>query len=511
MSPNPSSPSRAGRPSRPRRRWLALAGVMFAFALVAGSCSGSDDASGGGNSGGSSDDPTEVNPDNCPVDALDDATAPVELKVWHAYNALTQETIEKAAADYNASQTKVKVSVEAQGTYEEILKKYEDSLGDPGSLPDVIFSEDTTLQFMVDSGSVVAAGDCIAADPDAGEFYDGLLPAVKNAYSVKGVLWPAAFGVSMPMMYVNNKQLAAAGVDTTVYPQTLAEVRAAAEKIKAANLPGVETPVVMQLYGWYPENRLTGSQQEIVDNGNGHDGLAEKSEFDNESTAEVFEWLQGMQNDGLLKAYPFSASIDQFLAMANQSSSILIDGSRAITTVSAIVGGSYSGGEIDGAAGLDDDLSSLSIGVGPIPGLKEAGQGAVAGSAGYLVAGSDPSKIAAGWDFLKFFNSTPVQVQWTLQGSYLPVTQAVQDDPTIVDYFANDPAGKGLGVVNQQLLSVDPDFPGPVIGPYNQFRTGLHSALEKAVLGGEDATATIEAFNTQFQSDLETYASEVGG
>ena len=155
--------------------------------------------------------------------------------------------------------------------------------------------------------------------------------------------------------------------------------------------------------------------------------------------------------------------------------------------------------------------SALDLGVGLVPGLKAAGQGAVWGSAAYLVAGTEDAKIAAGWDFMKFFNSTPVQVDWTLQGSYLPVSTAVQEDPTIENYFANDPAGKWLGVANQQLLGLDPDFPGPVIGPYNQYRAGIHKMLEGVVRGGEDPATALSEFNTKFQSDLDTYAKEVAG
>jgi sn-glycerol 3-phosphate transport system substrate-binding protein len=316
----------------------------------------------------------------------------------------------------------------------------------------------------------------------------------------------------MPIMYVNNSHLAAAGLSPTALPTTLDEVRAAAEKIKAAQIPGVEFPVVMELYGWFPENWLTGVQQEIVDQGNGHEGRATTSEMKNQYTTEILDWMQGMQEDGLLKAYPYAAGIDQFLAMGNQSSSILIDGSRAITTVNAIVQNSYTGDAVEGAGSVDSAaLAGLDLGVGLVPGLNAAGQGAVWGSAAYLVAGPEDAKIAAGWDFMKFFNSTPVQVDWTLQGSYLPVSTAVQEDPIIVDYFANDPAGKWLGVANQQLLGLDPDFPGPVIGPYNQYRSGIHTMLEGVVLGGKDPATALSEFNTKFQSDLDTYAKEVAG
>jgi sn-glycerol 3-phosphate transport system substrate-binding protein len=507
---SPTRPARptSPRPSRARRRGLFAAAA--AVALLAAACGGgsSDD----GESAKGEDSPVDAS--NCPAAALDDATGVTEITVWHPYNSLTQETLEKAAADYNASQDKVKVSVEAQGSYPELLKKYEDSLGDPENLPDVIFSEDTTLQFMVDSGSVIAAADCVAADPDASSFYDDLLAPVENAYTVQGKLWAAAYGVSMPIMYVNNDHFAAAGLSTEEYPGTLAEVRTAAEKIKAANIAGLEAPVVMQLYGWFPENWLTGAQQFIVNEDNGRNAVATGSEFDNDTTAEIVNWMNDMQADGLLKAYPYSTDISQFLAIGNGSASILIDGSRAITAVDAVVGGGASVGDVGGGSEgtIDPEtVKGLDVNVAPVPGVEEPGQGGVWGSAAFLVAGGDDAKVAAGWDFLQFFNSTPVQTQWLLQGSYLPVTQTIQDAPEVQTYFTDTQPGRWLATANSQLLSVDPDFPGPAIGPYNEFRAGLHSMLDDVVLGSADPDTAIADFNTAFQADLQSYADEVGG
>ena len=70
----------------------------------------------------------------CPVDALDDADGPVEITIWHAWIGLTAKTLDSIAADYNASQDKVVLKVEAQGTYEEV-NKYQDAIGDPTTLP----------------------------------------------------------------------------------------------------------------------------------------------------------------------------------------------------------------------------------------------------------------------------------------------------------------------------------------------------------------------------------------
>ncbi len=505
----PDAATGTDRSPRRRARGAFAVALLATAALVAGACSGGSDDEATPTT--TKDSPAQ--PENCPVDALDSADGVTEVTVWHPYNTLTQEALETAAAEYNASQDKVRVSVEAQGSYPELLKKYEDSLGDPAGLPDVIFSEDTTLQYMVDSGSVVAAADCIAADPDSESFYGDLLPQVENSYSVGGKLWAAAFGVSMPIMYVNNDHLAAAGVSTDDYPGTLAEIREAAEKIKAANIAGLEAPVVMQLYGWYPENWLTGARQPVVNNDNGRTSLATESEFGGEATLEILEWMNGMAEDGLLKAYPYGTDISHFLAMAQRSASILIDGSRAITTVDAVVRSSYAPAEgVEGLENLEGaELDGLDISVAEVPGVDEPGKGAVWGSAGFLVAGADDAKLAGGWDFLKFFNAPAQQIQWTLKGSYLPVTKAVQESPEITQYFAGENAGQWLGIVNQQLLNLDTDFASPAIGPYNEFRAGEHSLLDDVVLGDADPAEALEKFNSKFQDDLDRYRSEVGG
>ncbi|MEI2698221.1 MAG: extracellular solute-binding protein [Microthrixaceae bacterium] len=508
MSRTATNPPTATRAST-RSRWLLAA--LAVLALLGAACSGSDESA---NDNQGPTEPAEESPidaTNCPVDALAEATGQTEITVWHAYNSLTQKTLEQAAIDFNASQDEVEVSVEAQGTYPELLKKYEETLATPDALPDVVFSEDTTLQFMVDSGSVIAADDCIAADPSTEEFYDDLLAPIRSSYVAQGKLWAAAYGVSMPIMYINNDHLEAAGLSTTAYPGTLAELRETSERIKAANIEGLEAPMAMMLYGWYPENWLTGAEQLIVNKDNGREGTATRSEFDNETTLEIVEWLDSMQSDGLLKAYPYGNDISQFLALGNGSSSILIDGSRAITAINAVVGGDAALEGVEGAEDIDtDELAGLDVNVAPVPGVKAPGKGGVWGSAAFLVNGADEAKVAAGWEFLKYFNSTPVQTQWLTQGSYLPVTQEVQDSPEVQSYFDGSWPGRWLSTANQQLLSLDPDFPGPAIGPYNEFRAGLHSLLDSVVLGSAEPRSAIAAFDEEFQGDLDDYLTEVG-
>ncbi|MHB1137735.1 MAG: extracellular solute-binding protein [Microthrixaceae bacterium] len=504
-----SSPSVRSRAARWWPAW-ALVVVVSLFAAACGG--GSDgDAAGDGDDGAGGGADAEL----CPVDALEDADGPIEITAWHAWVGKTATTLEQIANDYNASQDRVVVKVESQGTYEEMLKKYEDSLADPASLPDIVMNVDTATQFMIDSGTVIPAAACLAADPDAQATYDDILPAVTAAYTVEDVLWPAAFSVSEPVLYTNNNHMVAAGLDPADPPANLEELRAAAEAIKAANLQGVGEPLVLRMDSWYLEHWLTGDQIPIVDEDNGRSGLATTAELTSPETQEIFDWFKAMHDDGLLKAVPYANPYDQLFAMALQSSSMLIDTSTAITTVDAAISGTLTNesiGAVDLPINLADfSFDSLSIGVGLNPGLTSAGQGQIGGAAWYVVDSGDAASIAATWDFVQFSNETPQQVMWTLEGSYLPISTSARQDPAIEAEFTSTRRGQWLAVAADGLELLDAGFPGPVVGPYNQFREIYRNALEQVTLGGAETAPLVEESNAAFQTELEQYASEVAG
>lgn len=492
-----------------KARWVV--GLVAATALLAGACgSGSDDGTGSESSGGGAS--GVVNAADCPVKKVEAATAPVPVTVWHAYVGLQAETLQKIADAFNASQSKVKVQIQAQGTYEELLKKFQDALGTPAALPDLVLSEDTTTQFMVNSGAIVPAASCQKADPDSAKTYDDVIPAVTSAYTVDKVLWPGAFSVSMPVLYVNKAILSQAGVDTTKFPQTIDELRATAEKVKAANVPGVKAPLVMKVDSWFLENWLTGAGKALVDNDNGRSGLATKSKLEQPDTTKIFNWFKSMLDDGLTKAIPSSTTgIDEYLALNDKSSAMLIQTSTAISTVAALLEGSVSQEQLKGV-GIDATINKgLDIDVALQPGLKEAGQGQIGGSAWYMVKSGNSLGVPAAWQFIKFFLTTPNQVTWTLEGSYLPVLKSAQDDPTLQKAFTTTTKGKWLNTAYQGLKNLNPDFPGPIIGPYNEFRSTVRAAVDSVAFNGAGTKDAIDKANTAFQASLDRYAKDSGG
>jgi sn-glycerol 3-phosphate transport system substrate-binding protein len=483
-----------------RRPWTQLLLILLAaLALIAAACSSGDDTTAqdtdAGPAGGSA---------PCPTELADGTT---ELVLWHPYNTLTKATLESIAEDYNASQSKVHVTVASQGNTVELQKKFADAIGNPDTLLDLVFTEDTNLQFMSDSGVVVPAESCRSSDPDGAAYLDDLLPAVTSAYTVGDTLWPAAFSVSTLMMYANNAHLRAAGLEPDVFPRTLDELRTMAERIDAANLPGVSAPVVMKLDPWVLETLLTGSKQSIVDRENGREALAGESALDNERSIEVLEWLQGMVADGLLQTIPYGDSIDDFLAFSQGNASFIISGQRSITTVAAVMDGQDGGIDLDTPS--TEILQQLDVNAGLFPGLERAGQSGVSGSAGYIVNTSD-EKVAAAWDFMKYFIALPQQQRWVLEGSYIPPSQGVLDSPEVQEAFRSTRAGRWTATVAEGIANLDPDFPGPLVGPYNEYRDALIDLLTEVADGAPVGSALTET-SERITELLRSYRSEVAG
>jgi sn-glycerol 3-phosphate transport system substrate-binding protein len=483
-----------------------VAAILAALALAVTGCGG------GGDEGA---DPTDTATDGgrCPVDALAELDEPVEVTVWHTEIGLPGLTLDKLATQYNDSQDDVVVNVQYQGSFEEQFKKFEDSLADPGSLPDIVMPDDTVTQFMADSGVVVPAQACIDADPDAAEIYEDMVPIVPAAYSIEDVLWPGAFSAAGAALYANVTHLETAGLDPTELPGTLDELRSTAETLAAAGIPGLEEPLVMRIDAWPLEFLTSGAGQAIVDQDNGRAGLATESEYANDVTLEVLDWLAAMERDGLLKYTDNADQLAPFLAMAGETSSMLIDTSAAISTVYGAIEGTLTADQI----GLEDDVDlsgfsfpDLRLTVGELPGLDEPGKGQMGGAAWYLLDGEDPAAIAGAWDFMKFFNQTEQQVTWAMEASYFPVRRAAIDDPALQALWSDTEAGRWMAEAYRGFTTLDPEFPGPVIGPYKEFRLEVKNGLDAIILEGADTAETMERVDERFQEALDAYVDDLG-
>lgn len=488
--------------SRRAHRPLAHLLVVAVLTVTVAACvrDESQGATAGGGGGATDGDGGITLPD-CPVDALDDADGTVEFDLWHGFSGEPENYMNELAERYNSSQDKVRVNLMKQGvSYEEVLRKF--VAGIPSrQLPPVVMLEDTTLREVVESGVILPAEACEEAD----DFSTGQLPVVRNYYTSDGIYWPGYTNVSEPVIYYNANQFQRAGLDPEVTPQTLDELRTMAETLKES---GVDKPLALILNAWFVESWITGAGETVVNKDNGREGLADESTFDNPATHEVYEWIKGMADDGLLEAYSATdGQINHFLAVAQKSSAMVIESSTAAVTIKAVLGGATyaEGGGIDISALDPEGITPLA---GPFPGLEQAGQVRVSGGAFFMTNVVSPEEQAAAWDFMKYMWSAQSQVDWHLIGGYLPTTQTVAGNPEVADYWENDLAGLMLKVGYEQLLTVDPERPGPQVGPYTDYTDAIKASLESMVLEGTSPDDAIAQADADIQEALDTFIED---
>jgi sn-glycerol 3-phosphate transport system substrate-binding protein len=470
-----------------------LLAIVLACGLVAAAC-------GGGSSGGD-DGPESA---ACPVDALEAADGPVEVPLWHTYVGLTDQTLNKLADEYNASQDRVRVRVENQGaSYEELLRKYRQGIP-TGDLPAIGIMEDTTTQFLADSGTIIPGGVC--AEADGYTEFDDFSPGVKDFYSVDGVVQPVSFNVSTVLLYYNRDHFEQAGLDPDSPPGTLEEVAEAARRIKAAGI--VDKPLVLNMQPWFTEFWLTGVGEGLVDNDNGRGaGETTAGAFDNPATHRLFEQLDSMQAEGLLNALPGTeGQFDHYFAMGLQQASMTIETSTAVTTINAVLEGNLDPAEL----GLEGELPAIDVNIdaGPFPGLDAPGEGQLGGGVWYITNVGSPEVQAGAWDFAKYVNRPENQALWHLEGSYLPVRDATVTSSAVQDFWTGTRPGKWLSTAYDGLESVDPAWPGPLIGPYTETRDAVRKALDGLLFGSDTVDQVISEADQAITEAIASYNDE---
>lgn len=116
-----------------------------------------------------------------------------------------------------------------------------------------------------------------------------------------------------------------------------------------------------------------------------------------------------------------------------------------------------------------------------------------------------PEQQAASWDFIKFINQPENQALWHLEGSYLPVRQATVDSAEVQEFWANTRPGKWLQTAYEGLEAVDPEWPGPLIGPYTETRSAVRESLDGLLFGGESVDTVISGADQEITDAITSY------
>jgi sn-glycerol 3-phosphate transport system substrate-binding protein len=486
------------------RQRKAVAVVLVAAGLMAAACS--EPPTTGSGEAADVEAGSEAALPECPLDALDNAAGPVEVTLWYGgIGGVTEETMKHMVEAFNASQDKVHVTASNQGSsYAEVYRKFESAASaNTDQLPDVVLLENTQLQVLADGGLILPAQSCMEA---AGYDITNIEPAVRSAFSVNDVLYPGYANVTSQVLYYNKAHWVKAGLDPTAPPKTLEEIYEQAKKLKAAGVS--EKPWAFKISATVFENWLSGDGVDVVNNNNGHDGQATEATFDTPEARDALALVKRMNDEGLVNVFASTeGGIDQYLALATQQSSMLIETSGAAVNIAEALGGNLTAAEV--GAEFDSSLvdrAQLVPGTGLFPGLQSAGQVHPGGSGFFIVNTAPAAEQAGGWKFLEFMLQPENAKEWHLRGSYLPIIKSVADEPDVQAFWKDQVAGVLIKPAVDQLAAADPDQPGPLIGPYTDFTDNLENAIEGVLLSGDDVGSALSTAQDEVTQSLERYA-----
>lgn len=430
---------------------------------------------------------------DCPTDALESATGPVEITFWHGMNDVLEDSLIELTNAYNASQDKVKVTLQNQTGYDAAIDKYIQS--SPDSRPDMIQFPEYSLQTFAQSDTLIPIGACVES---SGFDTSAFLPRAIDAYTWQGVQWAMPFNVSNPVLYYLRPKFEAAGLDPDVSPITLEEMRATSQQIvdsDAAAYGWVLDSGTNSGGGWFLEQWFSRAGEPYADNENGRSAPATEVLFDSASGVELMTFLQEMINDGLAVSIGDNASgQDTFLKLIDPAA----DGAMTIGT-SAALGGVL--GAIDG--GLAPGLTGADVGVGPMPGPSPEPGVNLGGASLWIVDGKGDEKAAASWDYITYLITAQAQSQWASQTGYVPVRGDALDLEPLLTTYAEDPRFKVA--FDQMVGEVGSEVSlAPVLGPQREVRVATANATAAIFNGADPATALADAA-TQANSLIASY------
>lgn len=430
----------------------------------------------------------------CPVDALADAAAPVEITFWHGMTGELEKELTRLTKAYNDGQDAVQVKLQNQGGYEQTLDKYLQS--SQSSRPALVQAPEYAVQVLSDSESFIPMGACVES---AGYDASSLLPAALNAYSTEGVQWSMPFNMSNPVLYFDKTDFVKAGLDPDAPPASLEDLRAASQAIvdsgAAAHGLAVDTNFDSG-GGWFIEQWFAKAGEFYADNENGRSAPASQVLFDSPTGVELMTFLQQMETEGLaVNVGDNSSGQDTFLKIADPTApaSMTIGTSAAIGSVLAAI-----------ESGLAPGITRDDLGIAPMPGPDGSKTVLVGGASLWIVADKGDEQAAAAWDFVQYLLSAEVQSDWASVTGYVPVNQdAVEVEPLATTY-ADDPR---FAVAYESILATPGDEPtavGPLLGPQREIRVLTSRALA-TIFDGGDVQEALTAAKTEADILLSNY------
>ena len=398
----------------------------------------------------------------------------VPIEFWHAMRGPLGETLEGMVAGFNASQSQFQVKATFKGSYPETMVAAIAAFR-AGNAPHIVqMFEVGTATMMAAKGAIKPVHELMK---ETGTPFDPAtyLPAVRGYYSsADGKMVAFPFNSSTPILWYNKDAFRKSGLDPEKPPTTWAELRTAAQRIRAANAApcGFSTawPTWIQF-------ETFGALHDIpfATKANGFEGFDAQLTVNSPLFVRHLQLLMDMQKEGTFKYGGRDAAGD----------SLFPSGECAIVTASSALYGRVS------------REAKFAWGVGYLPyyeDVKGAPKNSVIGGAAFWVMTS-PRRTVDEYrgvaQFFQYLGSAEVAGKWHMETGYVPISFTGGQYARATGYYQREPWAE-LPVKQLTRTLPTKNSKGFRLGNMPEIRTVLYEEIERALQGQQTAKQTLD-------------------
>ncbi|HUC93078.1 MAG TPA: ABC transporter substrate-binding protein [Paenibacillus sp.] len=378
--------------------------------------------------------------------AAAEAPKKITIKYWYAWGEKIEEAKQNMVKQFNASQDRIEVIAEYQGTYDDLHAKVQAAFA-AGDAPAVTDLEIASTGVFARSGMLQELTTYAERDKDELKLDDFNPGLMGNAY-VDDKLYGLPFMRSTPILYKNVTMLKEAGL-APEGPKSWDELEQYARVLKEKGKSGMTVPVDI----WFYEALVAQSGGTMLT----EDGKA--AAFNSPEGVAPVEFWKKLAAEGLIKipvGDEAGATADK--DWANQISAFKFGSTAGVS------------GSLEIAKGNGFELVTAFMPANKSYGVPTGGAQLVMTS-----KSSDEEKEAA-WEFMKFMTSKENTIYQHKYVGYLPTRMSALESEELQAHFKEFPQYK---VAVDQLEYARPR---PMENAYPEVAKIVKEAIEKSIL-----------------------------
>lgn len=395
------------------------------------------------------------------------AQAETTVEFWHSFSGDSGEVLESIIAGFEAANPDIDIDAQHIGNYNDIVTKLQAAIP-ARRAPDAVIMEVTRYGLFADRGVLTDLTGYLDADPLKDELFD--FAREVGVYQGKNFIVP--FNSSTPVLYVNTKIFAEAGMEEIPPLTTFEEILAAAQTVQTElgdeGISGIAAPGQFARWGLIMAN-----DSDLIDSVSG------EILIDAPNTVEAYEWMASLVHEHGV------ASVDG-VTKENNGRDAFLAGKVGMMMNST---GNYRRSK----TALGDDLLVL-----PMPCNKTCAAPIGGAGIGILSTSEDEVKDAA-YKFISYAAGADSNAKWFAGTGYMPINKNTKDQPEAAAALEGEP---GISVAIEQL-SVARGRPRPPVVTW--MRANEYDMWQAMALGQRDVSETLSDFAAQTRAeDLRT-------